>query len=126
MSQHVNVLYIDDEPSNVFLFKINFKNKFNVLTAHSGQQGLEMLKNNPSTDVVITDMRMPGMDGIEFVKVAKKDFPGVTFFLLTGFDETENISQALEKGLIYKFFRKPIILKDIEASIMEATAHPDN
>jgi len=125
MSQPINVLYVDDEPSNVFLFKVNFRNKFNVLTAHSGQQGLEVLKSNPGTDVVITDMKMPGMDGLEFISLAKKEFPDVSYFLLTGFDESEDIVQAVDTGLIIKFFRKPIIIKDIEDSIRNTATQPD-
>ncbi|HCX99748.1 MAG TPA: two-component system response regulator, partial [Bacteroidales bacterium] len=66
MSKKISVLYVDDEPINLRLFELNFKNAFNVTTALSGFDGLEILKNNPDIPVVVSDMRMPKMDGIEF------------------------------------------------------------
>ena len=120
MSMPITILYVDDEPLNLMLFKANFKNKFNILTAESGLQGLEQLKSNPETVVVISDMKMPGMNGIEFIRIAKMDFPNVSFFILTGFDITDEISEALNENLIHKYFRKPFNLKEIEDAINEA------
>jgi len=119
MDEKKTLLYVDDEPINLKLFALNFKNKFNVLTAESGAEGYELLKKNPHTSVVISDMKMPGMNGIEFIKLAKKDFPEISYFILTGFDITEEIADALNERLIHKYFRKPFNMKDIESSIME-------
>ena len=77
------------------------------------------MKTNPHTKVVISDMKMPGMNGLEFIKLAKKDFPNISFYILTGFDVTEEISQALNEKLILKYFRKPFNVREIEASIFE-------
>ena len=98
---------------------MNFRKKFNVLTAESGLEGYDLLKKNPHTAVVISDMKMPGMNGIEFIKLAKKNFPKISFFILTGFDITEEIADALNERLIHKYFRKPFNMKDIESSILE-------
>jgi two-component system, response regulator, stage 0 sporulation protein F len=119
MNEKKILLYVDDEPINLKLFALNFKNKFNVLTAESGAEGYELLKNNPETSVVISDMKMPGMNGIEFIRLAKKDFPEISYFILTGFDITEEIADALNERLIHKYFRKPFNMKDIESSILE-------
>ncbi|MBU8891747.1 MAG: response regulator [Bacteroidales bacterium] len=119
MDEKVTLLYVDDEPINLRLFDLNFKKKFNVLTAESGAEGLEQLKGNPQIVVVISDMKMPGMSGIDFIRLAKKDFPHVRFFILTGFDITEEIADALNERLIHKYFRKPFNLKEIETSIQE-------
>jgi len=116
----VKVLYVDDEPLNLMLFKANFKNKFNVITAESGHQGLDILRSNPNTAVVISDMKMPGINGIEFIRLAKKDFPDISFYILTGFDITDEISQALNEGLIHRYFRKPFDIKEIEQAILNA------
>ena len=120
MGNHFIVLYVDDEPINLMLFKANFKNKFNVITAESGKQGLNQLKNNPDTKVVISDMKMPGMTGIEFIRLAKLDYPNISFYILTGFDITDEISQALKDQLIHKYFRKPFNINEIENAILEA------
>lgn len=119
MSDKITLLYVDDELMNLTLFAINFKKKFEVLTAESGLEGLEKLKLNPHTKVVISDMKMPGMSGLEFIKLAKKDFPDITFYILTGFDITEEIADALNDRVIRKYFRKPFNMKEIETSILE-------
>ena len=119
MNDKKTILYVDDEPINLKLFALNFKNKFVVLTAESGTEGYELLKKNPHTAVVISDMKMPGMNGIEFIKLAKKEFPEISYFILTGFDITEEIADALNERLIHKYFRKPFNMKEIESAITE-------
>jgi len=120
MNNHIKILYVDDESINLMLFKANFKNKFNVITAESGLLGLDKLKENPEIAVVISDMKMPGMNGLEFIRLAKLDFPNISFYILTGFDITDEISEALDEKLIHKYFRKPFNIKEIELSILEA------
>ena len=119
MNSPTTIVYVDDEPINLMLFKANFKNKFIIITGESGNEGLELLKANPETQVVISDMKMPGMNGIEFIRLAKMDFPNISFFILTGFDITEEISDALNKKLIHKYFRKPFDVREIEIAIHE-------
>jgi response regulator RpfG family c-di-GMP phosphodiesterase len=120
MSNKIPVLCVDDEPINLKLFELNFKNTFNVITALSGSDGLQILKNNPDIPVVISDMRMPKMDGLEFIGKAKKEFPHIIFYILTGYDITEQISDALNNRLIAKYFRKPSNYKEIESTIIDA------
>ena len=119
MNELKTLLYVDDEPINLKLFALNFKNKCIVIAAESGVEGYELLKKNPHTSVVISDMKMPGMNGIEFIRLAKKNFPKISYFILTGFDITEEIADALNERLIHKYFRKPFNMKEIEASILE-------
>lgn len=113
------VLYVDDEQLNLTLFEINFKKKFIVRTALSGEAGLEILCGEPGIPVVISDMKMPGMSGIEFVRKAKEQFPQIFFFILTGYGITEEITLALEEKLIHKYFKKPFHMKDVETAILE-------
>ena len=68
--KHV-ILYVDDEPTNLLLFKIHFQKKYTVLTGNSGSDGLALLHSNPEVVVVVSDMKMPGMNGIEIIKAAK-------------------------------------------------------
>jgi len=113
----IKILNVDDEPINGMMFRSVFKNKYNVLTADSGQQGIEMLLANQDIKVVITDMRMPGMDGIEFVNKAKTLFPGIAYFILTGYEVTPAIKKSLESGLVNRCFTKPLDIKEIEDCI---------
>lgn len=120
MAEKISVLYVDDEPINLKIFELSFKNRFKIFTALSGFEGLDILRNELSILVVVSDMRMPKMDGLEFIEAAKKEFPNLVFFILTGYDITERISQALESHLINKYFRKPFNFNEIESSIVEA------
>jgi two-component system, response regulator, stage 0 sporulation protein F len=119
MNKNIAILYVDDEPINLELFKINFGKKYKVQTADSGYEGLKYLNSSPDIQIVISDMKMPGMNGIEFIKLAKQNFPNILFFILTGFEITEEIADALNNKLIIKYFRKPLDLKEIEGSISQ-------
>jgi two-component system, response regulator, stage 0 sporulation protein F len=125
MNQTPTLLYVDDEPLNLTLFEINFQKKYTVRTALSGEKGLDILRIEPSIAVVITDMKMPGMNGIEFIRKAKESFPEIVFFILTGYEITEEIIQALNEKLIYKYFKKPFLMKELETAILEVLAYKD-
>ena len=120
MTDKISVLYVDDEPINLKLFELNFRSKYNILTASDGFEGLEVLKNTPGIKVVISDMRMPRMNGIEFITTAKQNYPHITYYILTGFDITDEINEAIEKKLINKYFRKPFNFKEIDGAISDA------
>lgn len=120
MTEKITILYVDDEPINLKIFELSFKNRFIIHTAISGFDGMDILKRNPDISVVVSDMRMPKMDGLEFIAMAKKEFPNIIFFILTGYDITEQISDALNNRLINKYFRKPFNFKEIESSIVDA------
>ena len=117
-TKQVTVLYVDDEDINLFLFERSFRSHYHVLTANSGEQGLQKLEEKASDIiVVISDMRMPGMDGITFIKKAKEKHANIAYFILTAFDYSEEINKALEDRLINKFFTKPFDIEQIKASI---------
>jgi two-component system, response regulator, stage 0 sporulation protein F len=125
MNQTPALLYVDDEPLNLTLFEINFQKKYRVRTALSGEKGLDILRIEPSIAVVITDMKMPGMNGIEFIRKAKESFPEIVFFILTGYEITGEIIQALEEKLIHKYFKKPFLMKELETAILEVLEYKD-
>jgi response regulator RpfG family c-di-GMP phosphodiesterase len=120
MAEQISLLYVDDESINLKLFELNFKSKFRVVTALSGDDGLAILENDPTISVVISDMRMPKMDGLEFIAKAKQSFPYIVYYILTGFDITDEINEALSKNLINKYFRKPFNFREIEGAITSA------
>jgi two-component system, response regulator, stage 0 sporulation protein F len=113
----LKVLYVDDERINLMLFSAHLDKKYNVLTADSGADGLVILKQHSGIRVVVSDMKMPQMNGIEFIKKASEIAPDTVFYILTGFEITPEIQQALDEGLIRKYFRKPFNIKEISAEI---------
>lgn len=101
------ILYVDDEVINLQLFKYHFKSEFNIETAINGEEGLEVLDAVPEIVSVISDFRMPKMDGLEFIKKAKVKYPSINFYILTGYDITNEMQEALENKVINKYFQKP-------------------
>lgn len=120
MDNKNTILYVDDEPINLMLFQLNMEENYSVLTAEDGLHGLKVLQDHPEIKVIISDMKMPNMNGIEFITEAKKTFPNKKYFILTGFEITEEIQAAMDKGDIVKYLRKPFNIEEIESSIEQA------
>ena len=120
MNKSVTILYVDDEPMNLTVFELNFKTKYNIVTALSGKEGLEKLENNSDIIVVISDMKMPEMSGVDFIKEARKRFKNIVYFILTGYDISEDISEALNQNIIHEYFRKPFNMREIIRAIDRA------
>lgn len=121
-----NILYVDDEESNLRTFKNSLRREYNVLTARSGKEGLEILAKN-DIDVIIADQKMPEMTGVDFLKKALEKNPMPNRILLTGYTDFEAIKDAINKGKIFQYVQKPwekeilknIIDKAIEAYFLE-------
>jgi len=111
------ILYVDDEYINLELLEINLAGNFNVLKAESGLIGLEILNIHDDIRVVISDMKMPVMNGLEFIRKAGEKHPSIKFYIFTGYDITEEMLTAMKDGLILKCFRKPFNMKEIEQEI---------
>lgn len=123
----ITVLYVDDEETNLFLLRVTFESKYKVLTALSGEQGLvELEEHKDEIIVVISDMSMPGMNGVEFIKKAKKRHDKISYFILTGYDYNDQIDEALKTNVIQKFFTKPFDAAQIEDAIEEAFFNLNN
>lgn len=116
-NEKAKILYVDDEQINLEIFKLNFSKKYEVHTALNGNEGLEILNETPEILVVVSDMRMPQMNGIEFILKAQDKFPSIKYFILTGFDLTDEIEGALDTGLIKAYFRKPFNINEIDTEI---------
>ena len=111
------ILYVDDEPINLMLFEACFSDKYSVICAESGQEALSIMDQNPKINVVISDMKMPEMNGIEFIKYAKSKFPNLPYYILTGYNLNAELIEAIDNGLIIKCFFKPFNTEEIEEEI---------
>ncbi len=119
MEHLMAILYVDDEPINLELIRIIFKKTFTVYTTETAQEGIAILNSHSEIKVVISDMKMPGMDGIEFSKEVRELFPNIVFIILTGYDISSEISEALKLGYIDKYFCKPFNKNVIERTIRD-------
>lgn len=120
-SKNITVLYVDDEEINLFLFKATFASKYQVITALSGPEGLRKLDGHHNEIiVVISDMKMPLMDGLVFIQQAKAKYLHIAYFILTAYEFDERIEEALRNNVIQKFFTKPFDVPELEGAIEKA------
>ena len=117
------ILYVDDDQFNITLFEFNFKSEFDILNATSGTEALNLINNHDEIAAVVSDVRMPEMDGIEFitkVKDIKQDLP---CFLLTGYGGAQEVVDAIDQNLIVGYFSKPFdkdnIITTLKSTINE-------
>ncbi len=116
MSELIKILYVDDEEINLELFKLNYEDIFDVVTAFSGKEGLDILQDDDKIALIISDMKMPNMDGLEFIEKVRETNPQIPCFILTGFDENDQIRAALKTNVIQKYISKPfdlILLEEV-------------
>ncbi|NOV28779.1 HD domain-containing phosphohydrolase [Methylomonas sp. ZR1] len=102
-----NLLFVDDEPNVLKALRRLFRGaEYQVYMAESGADGLEILAQQP-IDLIISDMRMPQMDGAEFLTRAAERWPNIVRILLTGYADIESTIAAVNKGKIYSYCSKP-------------------
>jgi response regulator RpfG family c-di-GMP phosphodiesterase len=101
------VLCVDDEVNILSALKrLLRKEAYRLLTCTSGKEGLALLEQN-EVHVVISDQRMPEMNGSEFLRQVKQHYPHIIRIILTGYTEVDTITKSINEGHIYKFFLKP-------------------
>lgn len=122
MSDDRQTLLIVDDESNVLksLKRLLFDTDYRVLTAESGDEGLKMFENESSIQLVISDYRMPEMNGVEFLKRVKELYPDTIRIILSGYADVIAIVEAINDGEVYKFISKPWNDQDLLTTVMRA------
>lgn len=105
--QRISVLCVDDEPNILEGLRLQMGRTCRLLTAGGGAEALEILKSEPGVGVVLTDMRMPGMDGAEFLERAAQLVPDAASILLTGQCDVTAAMRAINQGRVSWFLLKP-------------------
>jgi putative nucleotidyltransferase with HDIG domain len=114
------LLLVDDEENILSALRRLFRPAgYHILTAPDGMQGLEVLAKE-SVDLVISDMRMPGMDGAKFLEEVAKRWPDTVRILLTGYSDLTSTISAVNKGRIYCYISKPWEDNDIKLAVQNA------
>lgn len=101
------VLFVDDEPGVLQGIVRNLRGKLEIFTATSGAEGLAQISSEGPFAVVVADMRMPGMDGVEFLRRVQVAAPRAVRMMLTGNSDQETAVLAVNKGSIFRFACKP-------------------
>ncbi len=116
-----NILYVDDEESNLRIFKTTFKRDYNIFLAESGLEAIRVL-HQQAIHLIVTDQKMPEMTGTEFLEKTIPEFPNIIRIILTGFSDIEAIVRAVNKANIYKYVTKPWNREEFKAVLDEALA----
>ncbi len=107
MSEKPRVLCVDDEVNILKAIQRSLRKTFDIVTASSGQEGLDILASSEPFQVVISDMKMPNMNGATFLRQVRQDYPDAVRLLLTGFADLDTVVTAVNEGYIYRFIAKP-------------------
>ncbi len=113
-----NILYVDDEENNLNSFRAALRRDYNVFTALSGEEGMEILLKN-DIHVVVTDQRMPHMTGVQFLQHIPGDQDNIRI-ILTGFTDMESIIEAINTGKVYRYIKKPWDKDELKITIDNA------
>ena len=115
------ILLVDDETNVLQGYKRNLRSKFDVYAAESGAEGLIALKQHGPFAVVVSDFKMPGMNGIEFLSKVKEISPDSVRMMLTGYADLESAMKAINEGNIYRFLTKPCSVELFAKNLYDAT-----
>ncbi len=113
------VLCVDDEPNILRSLHWMLHKDFDVMTAPDGLSGLEMLRKH-DFDVIVSDQRMPGMIGSEFLREACKIAPRAMRILLTGYSDLQAILRSVNEGEVFRFVNKPWSNDELSQTVAEA------
>lgn len=114
------VLFVDDESNILDSYRRSLRKVFAVETALSGAEALEVMESKGPFSVVISDMRMPGMNGVEFLAEAKKKAPDTVRMMLTGNSDQQTAIDAVNQGDVFRFLNKPCEPKEMAVSVQAA------
>jgi len=113
------LLLVDDEPNlTSALVRSLDRTKFEIFTADSAQKGLMILAGN-DIDVIVSDERMPGMTGSQFLSEVRKQWPNTIRMILSGQADLEAAVRAINEGEVYRFLLKPCHPKELEMTILQ-------
>ncbi len=113
------VLCVDDERINLLILQKLLSRKYEVITAENGAKALDIMEQDANIKFVISDLKMPVMSGLEFIREANSRFQNKKYFMLSGYAINEEIQAALDSKLIRRYFEKPANFDQINEALQE-------
>ncbi len=102
-----DILFVDDQPGALHAFERQFRKRFSIRTADSAAKALDIVRDEGPFSVIVSDMRMPGMDGVQLLSRVKDSFPDMVRIMLTGDSDIQTAIEAVNSGQIFRFLTKP-------------------
>mgnify|MGYP001799287504 FL=1 len=106
-NEQLKLLVVDDELDNLELLHRTFRRSYRVYRASSGQEALDCLKQHGEMAIIISDQRMPKMNGTELLSLTTEDYPDTIRIVLTGYTDVEDLVDAINSGQVFKYITKP-------------------
>ncbi|MEZ5894635.1 MAG: response regulator, partial [Parvularculaceae bacterium] len=119
-SQHKKILLVDDEPKLISALRRRLSLDFEIATAFGGPEALEIIDKDPDIAVIVADMQMPIMNGLELLKAVKTRAPSIRRLMLTGNSDQETAIAAVNEGGVMRFLRKPCDHEVLKAALRQA------
>lgn len=117
----LKLMVVDDEPDNLDLLYRTFRREFRVFKADSGFNALQVLEQEGEMAVIISDQRMPQMNGTEFLSKTVDQYPETIRILLTGYTDVEDLVEAINSGKVFKYITKPWNPENLKSVIQQAS-----
>jgi diguanylate cyclase (GGDEF)-like protein len=114
------ILLVDDEVNVLQAYRRAFHKRFKLHTASSGQEALDMITADGPYAVVVSDMRMPGMNGIELLQKLRTITPHTVRIMLTGNADQKTAVEAVNSGQVYRFLNKPCSIETMAEALQDA------
>ncbi len=118
----LKILCVDDEPNILEAFKRSLRGKFELEIATSAEKALEIIAAGQNFAVIVSDMRMPGVDGIAFLQKVRETHPLTVRIMLTGNADQGTAVKAINEGSIFRFLTKPCSSLDMERILTDSVA----
>jgi len=125
MADMTKILCVDDERNVLKSLRRLFMDEddYEILIAESGEEGLEILAEESDISLVISDYRMPGMNGVDFLSKVYESWPDTIRIVLSGYADTAAVVEAINLGRIYKFIPKPWNDEELKSNVVTALQH---
>ncbi|MCW5958933.1 MAG: response regulator [Pyrinomonadaceae bacterium] len=117
------ILCIDDEPNILEAYKRNFRKDFDICIAEGGEQAISLLHSGETFPVVVCDMQMPGMNGVQVLRKIKEISPDTVRIMLTGNSDLKTAMDAVNEGSIFRFITKPCPPEDFLRTLNAGIEH---
>ncbi|HEU5077667.1 MAG TPA: HD domain-containing phosphohydrolase [Opitutaceae bacterium] len=118
--QPPRILFVDDDPNVLAAFQRTLRKQFSFDTAQGGTEALAMIKECGPYAVIVADMQMPGMNGIELLSVAREDSPDTVRVMLTGNADQQTAVEAVNQGAVFRFLTKPCPPEELHSTLQSS------